>query len=126
MLIDTGITIDGTDITNLIHSGGVKWSRYDVDGPNTGRTLSGLMIRDRVATKIRLDITCKPLTNTQLRMLLNLILPVFVTVTYDDPMEGVVTKTMYANNNSATFMAKKSNVEGTEYWTSVAFPLIEQ
>lgn len=139
MLIDTGIKIDGTDITNFIAHQGVKWSRNDVDGPNAGRSISGLMIRDRVATKIRLDITCRPLKQDELSALLNLILPEFVSVTYDDPMYGVVTKTMYANNNGAQFLIRKqprlselwrlchdTEPDPIEYWTNVTFPLVER
>lgn len=139
MLIDTRIKIDGTDITNYIAFNGVKWSRNDIDGPNAGRSMSGLMIRDRVATKIRLYITCRPLNQDELHTLLNLILPEFVTVTYDDPLYGIVSKTMYANNHGAQFMLKKqphvselwrmchgTEPDPVEYWTSVSFPLIER
>ena len=139
MFINTGITIDGTDITDYIAYNGVKWQRNDVDGPSTGRTISGLMVRDRVATKIRLDITCRPMKLDELRILLNLLLPVFVQVTYDDPMYGVVTKTMYANNNPAEFlMVKKPFIqdcywichdtepEPIEWWQNITFPLVER
>lgn len=140
MLIPTGITIDGTDITDYIAYQGVKWTRADIDGPSAGRTLSGLMIRDRVATKIRLDITCRPLLYPELQTLLNLIYPEFVTVQYDDPMLGFVTKTMYANNNSAQilglkvaeykdyqwFMPGYNNPAQREYWQNVTFPLVER
>ena len=139
MLIDTGISIDGTDITGMIAFQGLKWTRYDVDGPSTGRTLSGLMVRDRIATKIRLDITCRPLKSAELRTLLNLLLPEFVQVTYDDPMYGLVTKTMYANNNPAEFCMRKeysppqqwyichdSAPDPEEYWFNVTFPLVER
>ena len=141
MLIDTGIQINGTDITPYIAHQGVKWTRSDIDGPNAGRSMSGLMIRDRVATKIRLDITCRPLKNDELRILLNLLLPEFVSVRYDDPMYGLVTKTMYANNNPAQFLLKKrfrkpeswfichpneEPPEMYEYWNSVTFPLVER
>lgn len=124
MLITTGITIDGNDITPAIAYQGVKWSRNDVDGPNAGRTMSGLMVRDRVATKIRLDITCRPLKLDELRFLLNLILPEFVQVTYEDPMYGLVTKTMYANNHSAQIYQHMS--DDSEVWFNVSFPLIEK
>ena len=139
MLIDTGIKINGTDITDYIAFSGVKWSRNDVDGSSAGRSLSGLMIRDRVATKIRLDITCRPLKLSELRTLLNLLLPVYVQVKYNDPMYGVVTKTMYANNNSAEFLMRKEfnppqewyichddAPDPEEYWYNVTFPLIER
>lgn len=122
--INTGVVIDGTDITPYIEYQGVKWTRSDIDGPNAGRTLSGLMVRDRVATKIRLDITCRPITSDQLRILLNLIYPEFVTVTYDDPMLGVVTKTMYSNNNSSEFLLLRKS--GVEWWHNISFPLVER
>ena len=139
MLIDSKITIDGVDITPYIAYQGVQWSRNDVDGPNAGRTMSGLMIRDRVATKIRLDITCRPLKTDELRTLLNLIYPEFVTVVYEDPMQGLVSKTMYANNNKAQFLQKyepeetdcqwicgKDPGEPYERWFNITFPLVER
>ena len=139
MLIDSKITIDGVDITPYIAYQGVQWSRNDVDGPNAGRTMSGLMIRDRVATKIRLDITCRPLKTDELRTLLNLIYPEFVTVVYDDPMQGMVSKTMYANNNKAQFLQKyepeetdcqwicgKDPGQPYERWFNITFPLVER
>ena len=125
MLIETGIMINGTDITPYIAHQGVQWQRADVDGVNAGRTMSGLMIRDRVATKIRLDITCRPLKHNELKILLNLLLPEFISVTYDDPMYGVVTKTMYANNNKAQFLFPRPG-DTIEYWDNVTFPLVER
>lgn len=125
MLISTGISIDGTDITNLIAYQGVQWKRNDIDGTNAGRTLSGLMVRDRVATKIRLDITCRQLTLPEIRMLLNLLMPEFVSVTYDDPMDGLVTRTMYANNNGAQFLFARDE-DTKEWWDNVSFPLVER
>ena len=125
MLISTGISIDGTDITNLIAYQGVQWKRNDIDGPNAGRTLSGLMVRDRVATKIRLDITCRQLTLPEIRMLLNLLMPESVSVTYDDPMDGIVTRTMYTNNNGAKFLFPKDE-DTKEWWDNVSFPLVER
>ena len=118
------LTINGIDITPYIAYGGLKWSRNDIDAPNTGRAMNGLMYRGRVATKIRLDVTCKLLKGDELRTVLNLILPEYVTVTYDDPMLGTGTKTMYSNNNPAVYQIKKP--DGTEYWSGVTVPLIER
>jgi len=87
----------------------------------------GTMIRDRIATKIRLDITCRPLTNTEHKTLLTLIAPVQIQVQYDDPLQGIVTKTMYANNHASTFLIKRAGTPGhagIEYW-ECSFPLIE-
>lgn len=118
------LTIDNLDITPYIAYGGMKWSRQDIDDPETGRDMSGLMHRGRVATKIRLDITCRLLKGSELYTILNAILPEYVTVTYDDPMLGTVTKTMYSNNNPAVYQLHKT--DGTEWWSGVTFPLIER
>lgn len=116
--------IDGVDILPFITQKGIKWQRNDLDGENAGRTMDGIMHRSRVASKIRLDITCIPLKSEDAKTILNLIYPEYVTVEYTDPMYGLVTKTMYSNNNPATFMALHS--DGTEYWEGISFPLIER
>lgn len=116
--------INGLDMTPYIAFGGLKWTRNDVDGPNAGRNMSGTMIRDRVATKIRLDVTCRPLTKTEASTVLKAIKPDTVSVLYTDPMDGTeVSKTMYANNNPAQFLMKKR--DGTEWWSGITFPLVE-
>lgn len=119
------LTINGVDITPYIAFQGVKWQRSDVDGEGAGRTLDGLLRRDRVATKIRLDVTCRPLTTQEASTVLSAIMPEWVTVEYTDPqVGGVVTKTMYANNNPASYCILRKN--GAEYWDGITFPLIEQ
>ena len=118
------LKIDGVDMTPYIAFQGLKWQRADVDSSDAGRTLDGSLVRGRVATKIRLDITCRPLTATEASLVLNAILPEWVTVVYSDPMYGNRTATMYANNNPASFLLKRS--DGTEYWSGITFPLIEQ
>ena len=55
------LTVNDVDMIPFIAYQGLKWTRNDIDSPNSGRTLDGLMHRGRVATKIRLDITCRPL-----------------------------------------------------------------
>ena len=117
-------TIGSTDMTPYVAYQGFKWSRNDVEAPNTGRTMDGTMQRGRVATKIRLDIKCRPLTTSEASTVLTAILPEFVSVTYTDPMLGSVTKTMYSNNNPASFCILKQ--DGTEYWDGIEFPLIER
>lgn len=117
-------TIDGVDMVPFIAYQGLKWQRSDVEAPDAGRTLDGLMHRGRVATKIRLDVTCRPLTADEASTVLNAILPEFVSVSYSDPMSGVVSKTMYSNNNPASFLIQHEN--GTEWWSGITFPLIEE
>lgn len=117
--------IDGVDITPYIAYGGFKWQRSDVDGPGAGRDLTGDLRRNRVATKRRLDITCRPLKSEEASLVLSLIMPEWVSVDYFDPQQGsVITKRMYSNNNPASFLFRKPN--GTEWWNGITFPLIEK
>ena len=120
------VSINGKDITKYIAFQGFQWQRSDVDGPNAGRSLdNAYLFRDRVATKIRLDITCRPLTDAEASEVLKLIQPEFVHVTYYDPQEGAeVTKEMYSNNIPASFLIARS--DGTAYWGGITFPLIER
>lgn len=116
--------IDGVDITPFIANGGLKWQRSDVDGEGAGRDLSGDLRRNRVATKRRWDVTCRPLTKAEAQIVLGLLMPEWVTVRCDDPEAGLITYTMYANNHPASFLLKQP--DGTEYWGGITFPLVER
>ena len=118
------LTIGGLDVVPLIAQGGVKWQRNDIDSPDTGRTMDGLLHRGRVTTKIRLDITCRPMKASELQTLLYAIYPEYVTVIYDDPMYGRVQKSMYSNNNPAAFLLLQP--DGDDLWTGISFPLVER
>ena len=84
------------------------------------------MFRDRIATKYRWDITCRPLTASEQSFILTLIQPVFVECRYTDPLTNTVVSGVeyYANNFPSTFCISRS--DGTEIWTGLAFPLIQK
>lgn len=115
------LIVNGVDITPYVVQKGIKWTRNDIDGENAGRTMDGTMHRARVTSKVRLDITCLPLSSEDASIVLNAIYPEYVTVKYTDPMYGLVTKTMYSNNNPATFIDT-----ATDLWEGITFPLIER
>lgn len=121
-------SLNGNDWVNIvpfIAYGGFKWQRADVDGPDSGRDLTGDLMRDRITTKVRLDITCRLLKSHEAQIVLSSIMPEWVSVRYYDPQEGtVVEKTMYSNNNPASYQIKKP--DGTEWWSGITFPLIEK
>lgn len=120
------VSINGVDITKYIAFQGFQWQRADVDGPNAGRSIdNAYLFRDRIAVKVRLDVTCKPLTSAEASKVLKLIEPEYVNVTYFDPQEGKeVTKEMYSNNIPASYLLKSRN--GVELWSGITFPLIER
>ena len=118
------LEINGVDFMPFIAKQGVKWQRNDIDAPNSGRTMDGMMQRGRVVTKIRLDIICRPLKAEEARLVLNTILPEYVSVDYYDPMRGErYGVTMYSNNNPASFLIEKPD---DDWWSGITFPLIER
>lgn len=119
------LEIDGVDIVPYIAYGGFQWQRADVDGPGAGMDLSGILRRNRVRTRRRLDVTCRPLKSNEVSIVLTAIMPEWVTVRYYDVQEGqIVTRVMYSNNNPASYLQRHRN--GDEWWGGVTFPLIEQ
>lgn len=119
------LKVNGVDFTDFIAKGGLKWQRNDIDASNSGRTIDGMMHRRKVTTKIRLDITCKPLDADTAMNVLNTILPEYVSVDYYDPMYGErVGVAMYSNNNPASFLLARD--DGNDLWGGITFPLIER
>lgn len=119
------VLIDGVEITDYIAYNGLKRSRNDIDSPDSGRTLDGLMHRVRVATKLRWDVTCRPLKADELALIERLIMPVWISVTIvGDAYYGTWTRTCYANNTAAEYLIRKP--DGDQYWGGVTFPLIER
>ena len=117
--------INGVDCLPFVDDEGFVWTRNDIEASSAGRTtMDGTMHRARIVIKKKLEISCKPLTTEQSNLLLNLIAPEFVEVTYTDPMEGVVTKSMYSNNVPATAMSLDS--AGNPVWKGISFPLVER
>ena len=115
------LKINGVDMLPFIAQKGIKWQRNDLDGSNAGRTLDGVMHRERLASKVRLDITCLPLSSQDAKTVLNAIFPEYVEVEYTDPQYGLVYKTMYSNNTPATYINTV-----TDMWEGITFPLIER
>ena len=117
-------TVNNVNLLPYIVEDGIRWTRFDVEAPDTGRTLDGVMHRGRVAVKVRLDVTCRPLTAPEAATVLNAIAPEFVAVRYEDPMQGSVSKTMYSNNIPA--LCATVYPDGTARWEGLQFPLIER
>lgn len=121
-------TEDYHDVTPYLKDQGFKWSRNDVDAPGSGRdTQDALMHRKRVAIKQRYDLTCKPLTQYELSTLLTLIKGDsdgwMAARAYDPETMTKVVKKMYISTVPATFFYDDGL---QQYWTGVAFNMIEQ
>lgn len=117
-------TSSWVDITPYIAFQGLTFSRNDVDSPNAGRSMDGLMHRGRVAVKEKMNINTIPLTKAQSSSLQSLLYPesISVRVTPYPRTNAASTMTMYSNNVKVTYLIHYTNGEDMQ---SLSFPLIE-
>jgi hypothetical protein len=103
---------------------GAVFSVQDIDSSETGRNLEGDMIRERVATKIKWQLTFPPLTRKMAARLLNAISEASFGFIYPDPMSetGTVKKTCYVGDRTAPAY---STASGMPMWENIAFSVIE-
>lgn len=119
------LEVNGVNMVPYIAYGGLQWQRADVDGEGAGRVLSGRMIRDRKAIKIRWDVTCRPLTSVEQSVVLTAIEPEYVNVRYTDPVSNKIKSSRFYSNNIPSSYAMKDR-SGVEWWTGLTFPLIQE
>ena len=112
------------DITPWIAWQGLTFSRNDVDSPDAGRTMSGLMMRGRVASKEKMEIKTVQLTRAQSSKLQTLLFPesIQVRVTPYPRTNSAHVMKMYSNNVKTTYVIHRENGEDLQ---SLSFPLIE-
>lgn len=117
-------TSQWVDITPWIAWQGLTFSRNDVDAPDAGRDMSGLMHRGRVSVKEKMNVQTIQLTRAQSSFLQTLLYPetIQVRVTPYPRTNGAYTMSMYTNNVKTTYVIHRENGEDLQ---SLSFPLIE-
>lgn len=124
MILDIySTTLGWVDITPFIKYQGVEGTRNDVDGPNAGRVIdNALMYRDRLATKMKFQITTIPLEMSTAVMIENLLMPEFFTIRTDYFTGSSKQYTVYSNNVSKTYVINKEYGE----LVKLSFPIVER
>lgn len=122
--IFNSVTSQWFDITPWIAWQGLTFSRNDVDAPDAGRDMSGLMHRGRVSVKEKMNVQTIQLTRAQSSFLQTLLYPetIQVRVTPYPRTNGEYTMSMYTNNVKTTYVIHRENGEDLQ---SLSFPLIE-
>ena len=112
------------NITPWIAWQGLTFSRNDIDAPDAGRDLSGVMHRGRVSSKEKMNINTIPLTKAQSSRLQTLLYPesISVRVTPYPRTNAAHTMSMYCNNVKTSYMRKTTWGDDMQ---TVSFPLIE-
>ena len=94
--------VDGVELISYILEDGLTIQKFDIDAPDAGRTLDGLMHRNRVATKYKIQLDFRPLTASQLMTVERAFEPEFFTVQFYDPADGNVSIQMYKGDSGFT------------------------
>lgn len=130
----SSVTIKGTTyangdwvpITKYIAYSGIKHGKYDIDGPNSGRDLTdGHMIRDRIATKHKWDISLTNAVESGVyEAILALVDPETFHIQTDIPFPQAEVFEVYSNNITDQYLMMGA-FSGKEYYTGVAIPIVE-
>lgn len=100
------IKIDGVDMPS---PSGIQFGIMDLS--KAERNANGTMIIERIATKRKLDLEWKYLSQAELASLLNAVSPVLFSLTYTDPQTNALrTGTFYAGDRAVGVMDVKNGV----------------
>lgn len=94
----------------------------DLDG-ESNRNLNGDMVRDRIAVKRKINLEWPPLSQSKISTLLTAVSSVFFTVTFPDPQQGMITKTMYVGDRTSPAYQFK---DGEVKWSGLKMNFIEK
>jgi hypothetical protein len=97
----------------------------DLDGSTT-RNANGVMIRDRIAVKRKLEVEWGPLSDSEISTILTAISDVFFAVEFPDPQTGgQITKQMYAGDRTSPVYSFHAQFQSMK-WSGLKVNFIEQ
>lgn len=101
----------------------LQYGQQDIDSADSGRNAEGTMLRDRVATKIKLTCKWNALTPAEISNILNAVDAPSFSLTYPDAKAGTSqTKTFYVGDRTSP-MYHYNN--GAELWEGLSANFIE-
>ena len=110
--------------TDVLYPSSITWSFNEISSADSGRTLSGKMLKEIVTTKRKLVCSWKLVDDTAASTLLSAIKAnTYGSLTYPDAATGTdQTKTMYTSDPTAEMVAVHNN---KCIW-NISFEFIEQ
>lgn len=118
------LTIDGVDMPEPKHNGGLTIGKEKIWSKNTGRGANGGMIGDVVARKMTLKIVWPILNDEDARKVSKAVDPAFIRVKFQNPDSGKIEeKIMYAGSETYPVYSYAKNLPR---YTGVGVDLTEQ
>lgn len=113
------------DITRRIVQGGFSMSENDLDSPNAGRTLDGIMYRGKVTEKNRADIKLVDIKEVDLAPILAILRNEYFTCETDMfTGKGVLVMEMY--NSTRKYSVVIIDSDGVAWYQDVSFNIIQR
>lgn len=124
MAIITITKANGTTV-ELPTPSAFQFDIMDVDGSTAGRNQSGLMFRDRVATKVKVECQWQNIRDDKANTILNAITDQFFTVTCPDPRTsgGTITFTAYCGDRTIPAYNLRT---GNRIWSELSVNFIQR
>ena len=105
----------------------LTWDIYDLDSEDgAGRTQDGLLHRDRVAVKRKLNCTWPPMTPSEMAALLQSMDNVFFTLRYPDAHDGTYREGEFYIGDRSTPMYVWNDKKGKYLWEGLSANFIER
>ena len=105
----------------------LTWDIYDLDGEDgAGRAQDGLMFRDRVAVKRKLNCTWAAMTNEEISALLKAMDDVFFTMRYPDAHDGTYREGEFYVGDRSTPLYVWNNEKQKYLWEGLSANFIER
>lgn len=105
----------------------LKWDIYDLDSEDgAGRNQEGLMFRDRVAVKRKLNCTWSPMEPAEMSILLKAMDNVFFTMRYPDAHDGMYRTGEFYVGDRSTPMYVWNNEKQKFLWEGLSANFIER
>ena len=105
----------------------LTWDIYDLDSEDgAGRNQEGLMFRDRVAVKRKLNCTWPPMEPYEMAVLLQAMFNVFFTIHYPDAHDGTYREGEFYVGDRSTPMYVWNNEKGKYMWEGLTANFIER
>lgn len=99
-----------------------NYNLMDVSDPDAGRTEDGLMHKNRIGQKVKLELAWNNISTADVSAILQAFNPEYITVKYLDGLAGTyLTKTFYVGDRSVPSYSTRLGI-----WSNVAFNIIEQ
>lgn len=114
------LVVDGVEIPDPSE---FTWSESDISASDSGRTQDTLMHKNRIGTKVKIQLAWWDKSPEDTQKILQAFYPEYFTVSYWDARVGQTTKTFYRGDPSAPV---KSWTVGKKRYTKISFNIIER